>query len=160
MPEFDPFPVRQQLGGADFTYYNSYDYDEKEDPNNQLLAEYRARFLTTDQYDSEQIPTTDNVYILPSAGFQEINQDESFEQIPAPLYAIFPENDEDDPYIQVSTANNGYTSLNGRTFPLVTPPQSSEDTSLPLKSSEGIDQSNVRGHRSDSPDPNASCYCR
>lgn len=47
------------------------------------------------------------------------------------------------PSVQVSTANNGYTSPNGLTFP----PQSSEDTSLPLESSEDIGQSNVRGHR-------------
>jgi hypothetical protein len=68
-------------------------------------------------------------------------------QIPAPPYAIFPANDEDDPFIQVSPANNGYTSPDGLTFPFITLPQSSEDTSLPLESSEDIDQSNRRGHR-------------
>lgn len=62
-------------------------------------------------------------------------------------YAIFPANNEDDPFIQASTANNGYTPPNGLTFPLTTPPQSSEDTSLPLESSKDIDESNVRGHR-------------
>jgi hypothetical protein len=123
---------------ADPTDYNSYDYNDEEDPSNQLLAEYRTRFQTNDQYDSSgQIPATDNVY----GSFQEINQEESFVQIPDPLYAIFPANDADDFFIHVSTANNGYTSPNGLTFPLVTPPQSSEDTSLRL------DQSNGRGHR-------------
>jgi hypothetical protein len=132
---------------ADPTDYNSYDYDDDDDPNNQLLAEYRTSFLTNDQYDSGQIPATDNVYAPPSASFQEIDQDESFVQIPAPPYTIFPANDEDDPFIQVSPANNGYTSPDGLTFPFITPPQSSEDISLPLESSEDIDQSNGRGHR-------------
>jgi len=127
---------------------NNYDYDDEEDPNNQLLAEYWTSFPTNDQYDSSvQISATDNVYAPPSASFQEINQDESFVQIPASSYAVFPANDEDDPFIQVSTANNGYASPNGLTFPLVTPPQSSEDTSLPLESSEDIGQSNGRGHK-------------
>jgi hypothetical protein len=89
----------------------------------------------------------------PSASFQEYNQDEAFAQIPAAdsvyasPYAIFPANNENDPFIQASTANNGYSSPDGLTFPLTTPPQSSEDTSLPLESSEDIDESNVRGHR-------------
>jgi hypothetical protein len=89
----------------------------------------------------------------PSASFQEYNQDEAFAQIPAAdsvyasPYAIFPANNEDDPFIQASTANNGYTSPDGLTFPLTTPPQLSEDTSLPLESSEDINESNVRGHR-------------
>jgi hypothetical protein len=130
---------------ADPTDYNSYDYDD-DDPNNQLLAEYRTSFPTNDQYDSS-VPAMDNVFAPPSASFQEINQDESFVQIPAPPYAIFPANDEDDPFIQVSPANNGYTSPDGLTFPFITPPQSSEDISLPLESSEDIDQSNGRGHR-------------
>jgi hypothetical protein len=30
---------------------------------------------------------------------------------------------------------------------MITPPQSSKDVSLPLESSEGIDESNKRGHR-------------
>jgi hypothetical protein len=101
---------------ADPTDYNNYDYDDEEDPSNQLLAECRTSFPANDQYDSSG-------------------------QIPAPSYAIFPANDEDDPFIQVSTASNGYTSPNGLILPLVTPPQSLEDTSLPL------DQSNGRGHR-------------
>ena len=94
-----------------------------------------------------------NIYAPPSASFQEINQDKSFVQIPAadsvyaPPYAILPANDEHDPFMQVSTANNGYTSPDGLAFPFITPPQSSEATSLPLKSSEDIDQSNRRGHR-------------
>ncbi|KAH6714503.1 hypothetical protein BKA61DRAFT_461383, partial [Leptodontidium sp. MPI-SDFR-AT-0119] len=61
---------------ADPTDYNSYDYNDEEDPNNQLLAEYRTSFPTNDQYDSSgQIPATDNVYAPPSASFQAINQD-------------------------------------------------------------------------------------
>jgi hypothetical protein len=107
----------------------------------------RTSFPTNDQYNSyEQIPATDNVYAPPSASLQEINQDESFVQIPAPSYTIFPPNDEDKPFTQVSTANNGYTSPDGPTFSPVTPPQS-EDTSLPLESREDIDQSNGRGHK-------------
>ena len=70
---------------ADPTDYNSYDYDDEEDPNNQLLAEYQTSFPTNDQYDSSgQIRATDNVYAPPSATFHEINQDESFVHIPAP----------------------------------------------------------------------------
>jgi hypothetical protein len=132
---------------ADAIDYNSCDYNDEEDPNNQLLAEDRTSFPTNDQYNSyEQTPATDNVYAPPSASFQEINQDESFVQIPAPSYAIFPPNDEDNPFTQVSTTNNGYTSPDGPTFSPVTPPQP-EDTSLLLESREDIDQSNGRGHK-------------
>lgn len=49
--------------------------------------------------------------------------------------------------MQISTAANGYTSPNGLKFPLITPPQSSEDTSLPLELSEDVDNSNVCGQR-------------
>jgi hypothetical protein len=57
-------------------------------------------FPKNGQYDSSgQIPATHNVYTPPSASFQEIGQDESFVQIPAPSYAIFPANDEDDAFI-------------------------------------------------------------
>ncbi|KAH8752891.1 hypothetical protein F5882DRAFT_524409 [Hyaloscypha sp. PMI_1271] len=70
------------------TDYSSYD-DGDEDPNNQLLAEYRTSFLTNNQNDfSGQIPATDNVYTLPSTGFQDINQDESFIERRLP-YAYF-----------------------------------------------------------------------
>jgi hypothetical protein len=55
----------------------------------------------------------------PSASFQEYNRDESFAQI--------------------SAADNEYTSPDALTSPLITPPQSSEDTSLPLESSDDID---------------------
>ncbi|CAD6446942.1 e69ae59f-bc29-45bd-8069-c3230145b024 [Sclerotinia trifoliorum] len=125
---------------------NSYDDEDGEDPNNHLLAEYWSSFPTNNPYDSGQIPATDNVDASPSATFQEINQDESFVQIPAPLYAIFLENDEDDPFVQISPENNGYTSLDGLTSPFITPPQSSEDISLPLEPSEDIYRINGRGY--------------
>ncbi|PVH77209.1 hypothetical protein DL98DRAFT_591457 [Cadophora sp. DSE1049] len=120
-----PSPVSPNVPAEadDSTDSNNYDYSDEEDVNNQLLAEYWTSLPTNNQYNySVQIPATDNVYAPPSASFQEINQDESFVQIPAPSYVIFPANDEDDPLVQVSTANNGYTSPNGITFPLVTPP--------------------------------------
>jgi hypothetical protein len=133
---------------ADPTEYNIYNYDDEEDPNNQLLAEYWTSFSKNNQYDSSgQIPATDNVHAPPSTSFQAISQDEPFAQIPAPPNAIFTANDEDDPFIQVSAANNGHTSPDGPTYPLFTPPQSSEDISPPLESSEDIGQSNVYGHK-------------
>ncbi|TVY90852.1 hypothetical protein LAWI1_G005641, partial [Lachnellula willkommii] len=144
-----PVSPNVPVDASDFTDSNSYDYDDEEDPTNQLLAEYWTSFPTNDQYDSSvQVPAADNVNAPPSASFQENNQDGSFvRSVHAPPYASSPANDEDDPFLQVSTANNGYTSPNGLTFPLITPPQSSEDSSLPLESSEDIDQSNGRGHR-------------
>jgi len=96
-----------------------------------------------------QIPAAESTYAPPSANFQENNQDDSFMQTPAgdseyvPPYASAPANDQDDPFEQIFTAENGYTSPD----PLITPPQSSHDMSLPLESSEDIDDSNVRGHR-------------
>jgi hypothetical protein len=65
-----------------------------------------------------QISAIDSVYALP--------------------YAIFLANDEDDPFMQVSTTNNEYTLPDGLTFPFITPLQSSKDTSLLLESSEDI----------------------
>ncbi|KAL2060477.1 hypothetical protein VTL71DRAFT_9508 [Oculimacula yallundae] len=56
-------------GTGDSTDSNSYDCDDEEEPNNQLLAEYWTSFSTTD-----------NVYTPPSTSFQGINQ--SFVQIP------------------------------------------------------------------------------
>jgi hypothetical protein len=117
----------------------------------------------------------------PSAGFQENNEDESFVQtrtadsvhappyarennqddvslhvpatdiVYAPPSACFHEYNQDDPIMQISTADNGYALPDALTFPLVTPPQSTEDISLPLESSEDIDDSHVRGHRSTRP---------
>jgi hypothetical protein len=114
----------------------------------------------------------------PSASFQENNEDESFVQtrtancvrappyaqgnnqddvslhvstadvVYAPPSAYFQEYNRDDPIMQISTADNSYASPDALTFPLVTPPQSTEDISLPLESSEDIDDSHVRGHRS------------
>jgi hypothetical protein len=111
---------------ADSTDCNSYDYDG-EDPNSQLLTEYWTSFSANNQDESfMQIPTADNAYAQPSASF--------------------PANNQDDPFMQISTADNGYTSPDALTFSLITPPQSSKDISLPLESSEDIDDSNVRGH--------------
>jgi hypothetical protein len=76
---------------------------------------------------SPDVPAVDSVYAPPSASFQEYNQD--------------------DPIIQMSAADNGYTLPGALIFPLTTPPQSLEDTSLPLESSEDIDDSNIRRHR-------------
>lgn len=62
-------------------------------------------FLISNQHDSSgQILATDRAQ--PSANFQEINQDESVLHIPAPPHAISPPKDRDDPFIQISTANN------------------------------------------------------
>ena len=47
----------------------------------------------------------------------------------------------------VDSVSNGYALPDSLTFPPITPPQSSEDTSLPLELSEEIDQPNGRGHR-------------
>lgn len=58
--------------------------------------------------------------------------------------------------VQIFTADNGYTLSDATTFPLITPPQSSEDTSLPLELSEDIDNPNVRGHRR-TPGTDTSC---
>jgi hypothetical protein len=89
---------------------------------------------------------------IPAASFQEYDEDESSVQIAAadsvylPPSAGFQEYIQDDPFMQISTTDNGYTSPNTLTFPLITPPQSTEDTSLPLELSEDIDESHVRGH--------------
>jgi hypothetical protein len=73
-----------------------------------------------------KIAAADSVYVPPSAGFQEYIQD--------------------DPFMQISTTDNGYSSPNAVTFPLITPLQSTEDKSLPLELSEDIDGFHVRGH--------------
>ena len=65
-----------------------------------------------------------------------------------PPSACFQEYNQDDPIMQISTADNSYTSPDALTFPLVTPPQSTKDISLPLELSEDIDDSHVRGYRS------------
>jgi hypothetical protein len=113
---------------ADSTATNSYEYEDGEDPTNQLLAEYWTSFPTNNQYDSSvQILAADSVH--------------------APPHASFPANNEDDPFMQISTGSNGYALPDGLAFPPITPPQSSEDISLPLELSEDIDQPNGRGHR-------------
>ena len=82
----------------------------------------------------------------PSVNFQGNNQDESFVQtraadsVYAPPSASFQEHNQDDPIMQISTAKNRYISP----YALITPPQSAEDTSLPIEPSE---DSCVRGHR-------------
>ena len=55
----------------------------------------------------------------------------------APPSACFQEYIQDDPIMQISGADNGHTSPDTPIFPLITPPQSTEDTSLPFESSEG-----------------------
>jgi hypothetical protein len=74
-----------------------------------------------------KIPAASSVYALP--------------------YAIFPANDKDNPFIQVSPKNNRYTSLDSLIFPFITPLHLSKDTSLSLESSEDLNQSNGRGYR-------------
>ena len=115
---------------------------------------------------------SDGANAPPSASFQGNNQDESLVQtraaeyasvqgnnqndsslrVPAadsiyvPPYASVPASDQDDPSMQISTADPGYTSPAAPYSP-ITPPQSSKDISLPLESSEDVDDSNVRGQR-------------
>ena len=112
-----------------------------------------ASFQESNEDDfSPHIPAADGVYAPPSASFQEYNQDESSVHIPAadsiyvPPYASIPASDQDDPSMQISTADHGYTSPAAPYSP-ITPPQSSKDISLPLESSEDVDDSNVRGQR-------------
>lgn len=64
-------------------------------------------------------------------------------QLLTEYWTSFSANDQDDPFMQISTTDNGYTSPDA----LITPPQSSNDTSHPVESNEDIDDSNVRGHR-------------
>lgn len=135
---------------ADFANSNGYDYDHGEDPNDQLLTEYWTSFSANHQDESLMpIPTAGNVYTQPSASFQENNPDECLVQIPVGdsvsslPYASIPANNQDDPSMQIFTSDNGYTSPDA----LITPPQSSKDTSLPLEAREDIENSNVHGHR-------------
>lgn len=95
----------------------SYEYDNEEDSSSQLLTEYWTSFSANNQDDS----------------FVDIQEGSSV-HIPAAdsVYA------EDDHF---------NTSADDLTFPPITPPQSSEGTSLPLESSEDIDQSNGHGHK-------------
>jgi hypothetical protein len=67
----------------------------------------------------------DSVYRLPSANSQEHNQE--------------------DPFTHIATTENRYTSPDALTFPPITPPQSTEDTSLPFEWSERT--THKRGHR-------------
>jgi len=63
-------------------------------------------------------------------------------QLLTEYWTSFSANDQDDPFMQIST-DNGYTSPDA----LITPPQSSNDTSHALESNDDIDDSNVHGHR-------------
>ncbi len=49
--------------------------------------------------------------------------------------------------VQIPAADSMCTVPDTLILPPITPPQSSKDTSLPLKSSEDVDGSNVRGQR-------------
>jgi hypothetical protein len=51
-----------------------------------------------------------------------------------------------DPQYASLLVDNGYTLLDALIFPLISPPESLEDTLLPLESSKDIAESNVRGH--------------
>lgn len=109
---------------ADFTNCNSYECNDVEDPTRQLLTEYWTSFSPKNQDEScVQIPAADSVH--------------------APPYASFSTRNQDDPSMQISTTDNGYALPDA----LITPPQSSKTTSHPLKSSENIQDSNVRDHR-------------
>ncbi|KAK0101219.1 hypothetical protein ONS95_012798 [Cadophora gregata] len=113
---------------ANATDCDSHDYDDDEDPNNQLLAEYWTSFPTNNEPDSSaQVPAVDSVY--------------------APPYANLPANDEDDHFIQSSHTNNRYISPDGPTFPPITPPQSTKDASLPLEPSGDVEQAKGRGNK-------------
>lgn len=121
-----------------------------EDPDDQLLTEYWTSLSASNRHKSFMpISPAENAYAQRSASFQENNPEESFVQIPAadsdhsPPYSSFPANNQDDRFSQISTTHNGYTPLDA----LITPPQSSKDTSLPLETSEYIDNSNLHGHR-------------
>ena len=113
----------------------SFEYDNEEDPSSQLLTEYWTSFSANNQDDSfVDVPAAHNMYNPPSTSFQENYQEGSSVQIPA-ANSVFAEDD------------HFNISADDLTFPLVTPPQSSEGTSLPLESIEDIDQSNGRGHK-------------
>jgi hypothetical protein len=108
---------------------------DEEDPSSQLLTEYWTSFSANNQDDSfVDIPAAHNVYDLPSTSFQEDYQEGSSVHIPAA----------DSVYVEDDHFN---TSADDLTFPPITPPQSTEGTSLPLESSEDIDQSSGRGHK-------------
>ena len=108
---------------ADFADHSNYECNDEEDTTSQLLAEYYTSFSANNQDESfVHVPPMHSVYAQPSATFQK-SDPESF--------------------VQISTTDNRYTSPDT----LITPPQSSNDTSHPLKSNEDIDDSNVRGHK-------------
>ncbi|KAE8445148.1 hypothetical protein EG329_013644 [Mollisiaceae sp. DMI_Dod_QoI] len=70
------------------------------------------------------------------------DEEDPTSQLLTEYWTGFSANNQDDPFMQISTTDNGYTSPDA----LITPPQSSNDTSHPVKSND-IDDSNVRGHR-------------
>jgi hypothetical protein len=145
-------PPASPIVAADFTDFDSYDHDDGEGPTSQLLTEYWTSFSANNEEESfVQIPPAHSVYAPSSASFQENNLDESSVRIPAadsmraPPYESFLANNQDDPFVHISTPDNGHNSPDAITFSVITPPQSSKDVSLPLESSEGIDESNIRG---------------
>ena len=91
---------------------NSYEYEDREDPNNQLLAEFWSSFPTSNQYDSsKRIPATDSVDAPPSATFQGNNQDAflhiaASDSVSTPPYVSLSATNKDDPFMQVSAAFN------------------------------------------------------
>jgi hypothetical protein len=119
---------------AETTHSRSYEYHNEEGPSSRLLTEYWTSVSANNQDYFVDVPATHHVYDPPSTSFQVNYQEGSSVHVPAAdsLYA------EDDHF------NNSADDL---TFPPITPPQSSEYTSLPLESSEDIDQSNGRGHK-------------
>lgn len=89
----------------------------------------------------------------PSASSQENNQYESFVQTRAAdrvYVSPYPSpqgNNQDDSSLHVPAADIVYAPHDALTFLPITPPPSTEDTSLPPVSSEDIDDSHVRGRK-------------
>jgi hypothetical protein len=103
---------------ADSTGCDNCDFDE-EDPTDQLLKEYK-RSVSANNRDgaSVQIPSANTVSTLPPTNWQETNQDDLSKQ-----------------------ATDSALSSS-----LITPPQSSQSTSLPIKSSNDINISSMYSH--------------
>ncbi len=200
MPEFDPFPVREQLGGAATVYSGpqattlphlagewkgpgkdmilaqtqaGYDgacmvygrnkarlFLESPDPIGHAFVSTFTTDGTTlnifDHYSSKsqdqvkyhQYPISNSFLISTYEDFKksrrrlrnlEDNAKEASEKLRNDLNEKWSAN-----YRSPVSAN---VPADGPAFPLVSPPQSSEDTSLPLESSKDIDQSNGRGQR-------------
>jgi hypothetical protein len=127
--------------------HNSRATGVQEYPSGKANAPPSTNFQKSDQDKSLiHTPAADSMHISSYATFPKNNQDESSTQI-APANnrytSTFLANNQDDSSLHVSTIDNGYTSTDAP----ITPPQSANDKSLLLKSSEDIDESNVRGHR-------------